>query len=163
MEEEFTPEEIEILKDLQEDETLDATEDAFVNHKALEEAYGEAQERKNQHSFLHRAAFESPNTIKTTFLHPEELGRPLFSMRFLLDMEDVAKHYLDGLTEKYNKYGTKNKISAYFYNKALNMSDSGMSNEGFAMSLNVTRKMDMQRRKVSDNSMQNLKSKGRKR
>ena len=159
----YTPEEIEVLKEIQEDEAAETTEDNFLGHKAMEEAYGEAEERKNQHSFLHKAAFESQDTIKTTFLHPEELGRPLFSIRFLLDMEDVAKHYLDSLSKHYKKYGTENKIADYFYNKALNISDSGMSNEGFAMSLNVTKKMDMQRRKISDSSMQNLKGKRRRR
>ncbi|KKN59071.1 hypothetical protein LCGC14_0546260, partial [marine sediment metagenome] len=44
----------------------------------------------------------------------------------------------------------------------LNITDSGMSKEGFAMNLNVTKKMDMLRKKVRVNNIENLKG-GKKR
>ena len=85
-------------------------------------------------------------------------------------MEDIAKHYLDPLSKKYPGHEendskqliNNNKISNYFFMKALNMSDSGMSNQGFAMNLNVTRKMDTIRKRVSEESLRNLKQPKRK-
>ena len=87
-------------------------------------------------------------------------------------MEDIAKYYLDpllvslkeeqeALKEKGKPYvdidvEKNNGIANYFYNKIQNVTDSGMSNMGFSMNLNVTRKMDATRRK-SQASMDNLK------
>ncbi len=159
----------EMLDQVEEEQALknlEAEEERFLQSQELQEGYGypQAEEKHNPHSFLHKATFEMPDTIKTTFLTEEELGRPLFSMRFLLDMEDIAKHYLDPLAKKYPGKDEEmgNKISNYFFMKALNMSDSGMSNQGFAMNLNVTRKMDTVRKRVSEESLRNLKQTKRK-
>lgn len=165
-EQEIPPEMMEQLEDEQAIKALEAEEDRFLGSQEIQEGYGYpmAEEKNNPHVFLNKAAFETVNTVKTTFLTEEELGRPLFSMRFLLDMEDIAKHYLDPLGKKYpgKDKEQNNKISEYFLMKALNMSDSGMSNLGFAMNLNVTRRMDTTRKRVSEESMKNLKQTKRK-
>ena len=165
-EQEMTPEMMEQLEEEQALKALEAEEDRFLQSQEFQEGYGhpQAEEKHNPHSFLHKATFETSDTIKTTFLTEEELGRPLFSMRFLLDMEDIAKHYLDPLAKKYPGKDKEmgNKISNYFFMKALNMSNSGMSNLGFAMNLNVTRRMDTTRKRVSEESMKNLKQTKRK-
>ena len=161
MEEKVTPEEIEEYQEDQKIEGEETEEDRMMTQQELAEAYGspEPEEKQNQHSFLHKAAFLSGDTVRTTFLSESELGRPLFSVRFLLDMEDVSIHYLDGFAEKCE--GT-NRIAIYFRNKVLNITDSGMSNKGFAMNLNVTRKMDTTRTRVKGN-IENLQKGGKKR
>ncbi len=154
-EREPTAEEIREFEEAQETELQESNQDTFENNKELQEAYGypEADEKQNPSSFLHKAAWGQEDTIRTTFLNQWELGRPLFNIRFLLDMEDVSKHYLDPILINLNKKGkepVKNKIGHYFKMKAFNISDSGMSNEGFAMNLNVTKKMDSTRVRVRD-------------
>jgi hypothetical protein len=141
------------MEEEQEDKSDEAMEDQAILPKEIMDGYGspEQEERMNQHSFLHKAAFASNDTIRTTFLHPEELGRPLFTVRFMMDMEDIAHYYLDPiLLEIKKKYGLEitNKIAEYFREKILNITHSGMSNKGFAMNLNVTRRMDMTRKKL---------------
>ena len=156
----MTPELMEEIQEQEDEAAAESQEDTFSTNQELQEAYGypEGDEKQNQHSFLHKAAFGGADTIKTTYLNEYELGRPLFSMRFLLDMEDVAMHYLDEFAKKCESL---NKISKYFKMKAYNVADSGMSNEGFAMNLNVMRKMEMVRKKLRD-PLQNLKG-GKKR
>ena len=131
-------------EEVQEDAMLDQMED----QEAWREAYGapEPEEQVNSHVFLNKAAFESPNTTRTTFLSESELGRPLFSARFMMDMEDIAKFYIDPVCKKLGYDPKKeNKIAKYFWEKLQNVTDSGMSNKGFSMNLNVTKKTDMSR------------------
>lgn len=175
MEEPITPE---ILEEIKEEQLMDqeeADEDKMILTQEQMEAYGypEPEEKQSQHSFLHKAAFGTEDTIRTTYLSESELGRPLFNIRFLLDMEDIADHYLKGVVEFINKAKSEeqqeegekpkeelkpikveNKISRYFKMKAYNISDSGMSNQGFSMNLNVMRKLDMTRKR----SIENLKN-----
>ena len=94
------------------------------------------EERNNAHNILNKAMFVAPDTIKTTFLTEPELGRPLFSVRFLMDMFNLAEHY-----------GAK-RVSGYFWDKIQNVTASGMSNKGFAMNLNVTQKRDTTRKRL---------------
>ena len=152
---EVTQEMIDEYEEAQEDAAADTDEDRLQRTQDLQEAYGypTPDEKHNQHTFLSKAV-EGDNTVRVTYLDKEELGRPLFSVRFLLDMEDVANHYLNPIAE-YLK--GNNKISQYFFQKVLNITDSGMSKEGFAMNLNVTKKMDTTRKKLSAESLKNLK------
>ena len=153
----LTPEELEQLKEIQEDMVEDQQEDQYDNTQEFQEGYGspEPEEKQNQHSFLHKAAYGSDDTVRTTFLSQEELGRPLFNVRFLLDLEDISKWYLDAYAKLYGEGGI-NRVSDYFKQKTQNITDSGMSKEGFAMNLNVTRKMDTIRKRVRAN-IENLK------
>ena len=73
--------------------------------------------------------------------------------------EDISKFYLDDLAII---YGVHNKVSDYFRQKIINITDSGMSNEGFTMNLNATRKIDSTRSKIRVNPIDNLKG-GKKR
>ena len=86
-EEQMNMEELEEMEELQEEKAEDATEDNAALNKELQELYGapEAEEAQNAHSFLHRAAYGSEDTVRTTFLSESELGRPLFNVRFLLE------------------------------------------------------------------------------
>ncbi len=155
---------IEQMQDMQEEQADDSQLDQLENSFDFQQSYGapEPEERQNQHSFLHKAAFGTQDTVKTTFLSPEELGRPMFNVRFLMDLCDISNHYINpilvrlGLDPK-----TDNRIANYFGEKTQNITASGMSREGFAMNLNVTRKMDTVRKKVKDN-IQNLQG-GKKR
>ena len=148
-------------QDMQEEAADDAQDEQLLNTQEFQEAYGspEPEEKQNQHSFLHKAAFESKDTVRTTNLNEFELGRPMFNVRFLLDMEDISKFYLDEMGEEYK---IPNKIADYFRQKILNITDSGMSKDGFAMNLNVTKKMDTIRKRVRENLIQNLQG-GKKR
>lgn len=152
---EITEEMLEELEEAQAEKIEETEEDRLLRATDIQEAYGypTPDEKHNQHTFLSKAV-ESDNTIRVTYLDKEELGAPLFSVRFLLDMEDVANHYLNPIADHLK--GT-NRISDYFLKKVLNITDSGMSKEGFAMNLNVTRKMDTTKKKLSETSLKNLK------
>jgi len=153
----LTPEELEQMKEFQEDMAEEGEEDRMDNTQEWQEGYGspEPEEKQNQHSFLHKAAYGGGDTVRTTFLSQEELGRPLFNIRFLMDLEDISKWYLDDYAKKYG-VGKMNRVSDYFLQKINNITDSGMSNDGFAMKLNVTKKIDSVRRRVRSN-VENLK------
>ncbi len=159
-EEQITPEEIEEYQEEQKVEGEESDEDRQAAQQVFAEAYGspEPEEKHNQHTFLSNA-IKAKDTVRTTFLSDQELGRPLFSVRFLLDMEDVSRHYLDIFADG---CGGNNRIADYFLNKVQNITDSGMSNKGFAMNLNVTRKMDTTRTRVKGN-IENLQKGGKRR
>ncbi len=159
-ESEYTQEQLEELEDMQEEQAEDSQADQFENTQANQEAYGspEPEEKQNQHTLIHKAAFDSDDTVRTTYLDEWELGRPMFSVRFLLDMEDISKFYLDDLSIKHDM---PNRVSNYFLQKIFNITNSGMSKGGFLMNLNVTKKMDMVRRKIKGN-IENL-NQGKKR
>lgn len=146
-EEQITEEEI---QELTEEERLKQMEEQMD----LNDEYDAPQpeEHFNQHTFLHEAAFRSGDTLKTTFLEKWELGKPAFSVRFLLDMETLARFYLDAMLKKYK---LDNRVAEYFRSKVNNITDSGMSSDGFVMNLNVTAKKDISRKKV--NPIENLK------
>ena len=101
----------------------------------------------NAHSFLHKAVFDQQETLKTTFLTEGELGRPDFSTRFLLSIKTVAEDLIDPLAKE---LGLENGIAHYFGEKVENITSSGLSNKGFSMNINVTRKMDATRKKVRE-------------
>jgi hypothetical protein len=158
---EITQEMIDEYEEAEAEKAAEADEDRMQRAQEFQEGYGypTPDEKHNQHTFLNKAAFDSTNTVRTTFLDKEEIGKPLFSVRFLLDMEDVANHYINPIADHLSKNDKKaeNRISQYFFMKVLNITDSGMSKEGFAMNLNVTKKMDTTRRKLSAESLKNLK------
>ncbi len=141
------------MEDLSLDEAQDSQDEQMMNTSEYQEGIGipEPEQLFNKHAFLFSSlGQESPE--KVTYLTGGELGRPLFTVRFMLDMEDIAKSHLDNLFEK---HGVHNKISAYFRAKIENTADSGMSNEGFIQRMNVTQKVDMKRTRVRN--IENLK------
>jgi len=146
--EEYQQEVYEEMKELDLDDTEDTEENRFLNQQEMQEGYGSPQveERHNQHTFLANSLnLEQPE--KVTFMTISELGTPLFNLRFLLDIEDICKYYLDDLSEN---LGLQNKISLYFRDKIKNISDSGMSYEGFVQKLNVTKKMESTRQRIKN-------------
>ncbi len=159
-EQEITQEDLDEMQDLQEEAAEDVADDQQLTTAELAELYGspEPEEKHNQHTFLAKS-IEALDTTRVTYLDEWELGRPLFSLRFLLDMEDISKHYLDGMATTFK---IDNKISDYFRQKIKNITDSGMSKGGFTANLNVTKKMDSVRQKVRVNNIDNLKG-GKKR
>ena len=148
--EDLSPELMDELEAMQQEQAEDMGEDQFLSNQELQEAYGypQAEEKQNAHSFLHKAAFGNPDTVRTTFLSESELGKPLFNVRFLMDMEDISRYYIDPLVKDLKLPLTENKIAVYFFEKLQNIAGSGMSNKGFAMNLNVTRRMDATRRRL---------------
>jgi len=152
--EELSLELLEEMEDLQHDQSSEAREDSMLDDQNWRELYGapEPEEKFSQHIFLTKS-LDRDDTEKVTFLSTSELGNPHFSIRFLLDLEDVSKFYLDIIAEK---LGTKNRISDYFRDKINNICSSGMSNQGFLHNMNVSRRIDISRKKVHDN-IQNLK------
>ena len=130
----------------EEDEQEEAIEENMELSQEIQDAYGapEPDAKHNQYTYLHKASFDSDDTVRTTFLHEGELGRPLFTVRFLLDLYKMAM------------YDDLDKIAAYYREKVQNITHSGMSNKGFAMTLNVTQRKDVQKKRMRDNS--NLKN-----
>ncbi len=156
----LTTEELEEMQDMQDEASQDVADDQREDTAEWQEAYGspEPEEKHNQHTFLSNAV-KALDTVRTTYLDEWELGRPMFSVRFLLDMEDISKLYLDEISDNLSTEDNpvNNNVANYFRQKILNITDSGMSKEGFAMNLNVTKKMDMLRKKVRVNNIENLK------
>ena len=122
-----------------EEEDYDDKEDSLQDQQDLLEEYGapELEEKHNPHTIISKA-LEKQDTVRTTFLTESELGRPLFSVRFLSDLHD------DALRHKLHR------ISGYYWEKIQNITSSGMSNKGFVMNLNVTQKRDTTRKRVRE-------------
>lgn len=132
---EFSEEDLEDMKEDDMEEQMELSQEFNPDSP-----YPLQDEKHNQFTFLHKAAFESNDTIRTTWLSESELGRPLFSVRFLLDLHKMAHH--DNL----------HKIAEYYLSKVQNITHSGMSNKGFAMNLNVTQKRDATKTRIRDTS-----------
>lgn len=142
---------LEELEEDMEDQKEEDMENQFDVTSDLQEGYGSPipDEKHNAHAFLNKAAFIAEDTVRTTFLKEEELGRPIFTVRFMMDMEDVSHYYLDSVLRSLKLNPTEwNGISNYFKAKIQNVTHSGMSNKGFAMNLNVTQKKDMTRKRI---------------
>ena len=123
----YTEEEIAMMEaaqeEAQEEGTVDAEEARQEISEEMQELYGapEPEEVLNQHAFLDKAAFKSPDTVKTTMLTEQELGKPLFNIRFLLDLEDLSKHYFDPIIKGLGLDPEKdNRIANYFAEKIQN-------------------------------------------
>lgn len=118
-----------------EDNSLNEAEDKLDINMDMAENYGapEPSEKINQYTIT-KTAIESKDPTRTTFLKREELGIPLFSVRFYLSCKSICQTYNCKLLED------------YFNSHINNITSSGMSNEGFIMKLNVTNKRDVTRR-----------------
>ncbi len=121
------------------DEQEDQMEDQGELTQEMQELYGAPtpEERHNQWTLL-MGALRSDDTVRTTYLSKSELGMPLFSVRFLLDMKALCLHY------------KAERIALYFFNKIQNITSSGMSNEGFTMHLNVTQRREATKRRIKE-------------
>lgn len=138
------------MEDADLEKSQDADDDRNLTNQEFQEVYGspEPEEKHNQHTFISNSlTFDEPE--KVTFMSESELGTPLFNLRFLLDIEDICKYYLDDLS---NRFTTTNRISQYFREKIINIASSGMSNKGFIQNLNVTKKMEATRQRVREAS-----------
>ena len=139
----------EVKEEMEEDTREDVADDQQDSQMEFQEGYGppDPEERHNAHTILSKA-ISAQDTLRTTDLDKDELGKPIFNVRFLLDMEDIADFYLAELCEEHKMI---NKIAEYFRQKIVNITDSGMSKEGFTMKLNTTRNVNVERtkRKVS--------------
>jgi hypothetical protein len=146
---------LEEMQNLQKEEAEDQQDEQQLDQDAWKEAYGypEPEEKHGSHEFISKSVFELPDVEKATFLNESELGRPLFNVRFLLDMEDISRYYIDPLAKVFM---VENKIANYFREKIVNVCSSGLSNQGFIQNMNVTRKVDMTKKRVR-NPIENLK------
>lgn len=143
---------MEEIENIQLDEAQDQQDEQMTNTQEFQDIMVPEQENTfNQHTFI-ASSLDQENPEKITFLSESELGRPLFNIRFLLDLEDICKHYLDDMCEEVN---VLNKIALYFRAKIKNVADSGLSNKGFIQNMNVTRKVDMTR--TRKRNLDNLK------
>ncbi len=157
-EKQYTAEELEIIQEMQDEEAEDKAEDSMEDDVIGRGTFQDGLDFPtpdpihNQHTFLDRATFGQDNTLKNTFLHPEEAGRPDFSVRFLLSITTASRQMLDELIIALNKKFPKekpltNEIAEYFESKVNNITNSGMSMEGFAMKLNTTKTIDTTKRR----------------
>lgn len=127
-----------------EERTLDEAEDRADINADLAEGYGspDPSEKINQYTIT-KEAIKAKDATRTTFLHKEELGKPLFSVRFYQSMKSIAKMYNSEL------------VKEYFDNHIKNITSSGMSNEGFIMKLNVTNNRNV--RRTSERKIEGIK------
>ena len=130
MSEEVTQDEMD-----RDEEMLNEAEDrADINMDAAEGYGAPMQEEKINQFTITKEAIHSKDAVRTTFLKREELGLPLFSVRFYLGCQSIAESF------------NAQMIADYFKSHVQNISSSGMSNEGFIMKLNVTNRRDVTRR-----------------
>lgn len=115
-----TQEEIDLREDLTDDDNPGAPkpDPAFERYKFLTEAR------------------DNSETIRTSFVTKEELGVPLFSIRFWLDLELIA-------TQKKLEL-----LKRYLHGKALVTTDTGYSREGFFLNTSITRRRELARNKT---------------
>ncbi len=160
-EEKITPEMMQEMIEQEENSKEDTADENFIAQSEFPSGYGtpEPEQTYNQHQFISSALSEK-KPEKVTYLERGELGIPAFTIRFMQDMEDIAKYYLDPIIKRYFEKEIENRCSDYFRQKIINVCDSGMSNNGFIHSMNVTKKMDMQRSRI--NNIDNFKG-GKKR
>lgn len=134
------------------DELEDDAADTYEDNMDVQKDYlaPEPDEKHNQWSTINKA-ISTKDTVRTTFLDANEIGRPLFSVRFYLDQEDLAHHYLDKELSAmgYVPVGA-NIVAEYFKNKVQNITDSGMSNKGFTMNLAATSKRDVTKKRIRE-------------
>lgn len=150
MAQEFSDEQIQqAMNDLGEDQAEDVEDNRMLAVEEWKEGDGplDPEERQNAHTFLSKAVFDQPRTLKTTFLTEGELGRPDFSVRFLSSIKTVAQDLIDPIAMELK---LANGVANYFEDKIENITASGLSNRGFSMNMNVTRKMDATRKRIRD-------------
>lgn len=150
---------IDIGEQEMEDHKEEMMEDDMELNRELAESYGSPSQDPiyNPHSFLHRAVFDLDDTLKTTYLDQYELGRPFFTVRFMLELYKNALN--SSIITSEGKELKLDKLAEYFRQKIKNVTDTGMSNQGFAMNLNVTQKRDTTKRR---RNLSNLKNQERK-
>lgn len=137
--------ELEEMKDIEQDKADDNLADQIEDSEAYRNALSkEGGENYNQHDFLRDTMFSLQNPMKATYLSESEKGRPLFSVIFLADMVDVAKHYIDPLAKE---LGVDNKVANYFQHKIENVCDAGLSNKGFIQMMNSTKRILSERQR----------------
>lgn len=136
----------------EEEDNEDQIEEDSEIRQEFQEDYPapEPEEKINQWSIIDKAT-KAPNTLRTTFLTEYELGKPLFSVRFYQNFHDLSRHYLDPIFKKRQlDVDRDNLVASYFYRKVQNITNSGMSNKGFTMNLNVTNKRDTTRKRIRE-------------
>jgi len=137
------------MEEIEEDMEDQIEEQADIQKDTQEDiedyGYPQADPVYNQHAIISKS-IDNSETLKTTFLSSQELGRPLFSVRFMLDLQKIAEHQ------------DLPRIAKYFEDKIRNITHSGMSNEGFVMNLAVTQKRDTTRKKSSYRDTSGLKN-----
>jgi len=145
---ELSQEELEQIEEQQEELEEDNREDSFEDNQELQEEYGypQLEEKHNAHAIIAKS-LDKIDTVRTTYLTESELGRPLFSVRFLSDLHDDAKRC------------DLERLENYYWEKIQNITSSGMSNKGFVMNLNVTQKRDTTRRKTRELPQKELETK----
>lgn len=135
-----------------EDEQEENAEDAYEENLELQKDYmaPEPEEKHNQFTIIDKA-LKAQDTVRSTFLTEQELGRPLFSVRFYMDYHDLSQHYLNNTLARLGLDPKEwNFVANYFQNKYQNITDSGMSNKGFTMNIAVTQKRDTIKKRVRE-------------
>lgn len=159
IEEELTPEEVDEMEQEAEEDSEEREEDSTDLREELTEEYGSPipEEKHNQWTTINKA-LGLQDTVRTTFLTESELGRPTFSVRFLMNMHDDALYALNNdLFIMGYEPKEANLIANYFWDKLQNVTGSGMSNKGFTMNLNVTQKRDTTRKKIREINTKEVK------
>lgn len=115
MDEEFTPEEMQLAEEL------------------AESGYGypKEEEKQNIFSFFRRVIF-MPDTSRTSNLTEDELGMVKIPVRTNLELAEYCKH--QGL----------NGLSQFFFNEAQIISNTSLSRDGFLDKLAVTQKREVE-------------------
>lgn len=168
MEEEYTEEELTDMEDELEDDSEEMKEEEMELSDEMKKLYGSSQEeaKHNQHEFLAKTTLMEEDTEKFTNLTTEEIGKTLFTTRFMADLEDISEHYLKDILldlEKRYKKETgeikkfENKIKLYFRNKIRNVTESAMGRDGFIQKMNATQRLETTKRRIRPDAIQNLK------
>lgn len=104
-EQKITPEDIaeyqEQMKSQEEESRDESIEDQQATSQGFMEALSGSQPQ-NKDAFLHKSAFDTSDTLRTSYLNEFELGRPMFSVRTLLELKNLADHHMSQVVEMIN-------------------------------------------------------------
>lgn len=113
-------EELETQRELQED---------LSEEDAREYGAPEPEQIFERFKFLTEVR-DRDDTIRTGFVNEEELGRPLFPVRFWNNLKAIAKMHNYDIVSKYCR------------DKALNITSSSLSRDGFLLNTSVTKRKE---------------------
>jgi len=146
-------EELEEYEQDVEEELEDLNADSIEDDMDLKEDLMEDEEAQpgvpQQDPYFDRMKFltevrDQPETVRTSYLTKEELGVPLFSVRFWLNLELIAAQKGYEL------------LKLFLHNKTLATTHSGLSREGFLLNTAITKRRESARNRTK--SIQEVKN-----
>jgi len=134
----ITNEDLEEMEEEQAEEKKESEQELMEDLREEDaESYGVPEQARTFERFKFLTEVRDlPDTIRTSYLTKSELGFPLFSVRFWLNLKLLAD------LKEYNYLGD------YLHNKALVTTHTGLSREGFLLNTAITKRKESKKHKL---------------